>query len=144
MMRELVLGLGTCRGGSSDFFAASALDAGCFTLEVAQVIEASAAHFALADHFDGADRGRVEREDALDADAKADAAHREGGAGGPALLGDHHAFECLKTFLNLFAFTFLQADIDADRVARTELRQVFAQLRFMELTNYRIHVRVSF
>ena len=31
----LVLRLGACGGGSGDFFAASALDAGCFTLEVA-------------------------------------------------------------------------------------------------------------
>src|SRR5258707_182910 len=67
----------------------------------------------------------------------------EGGAGGAALLGNHNAFERLNAFLDLFAFAFEEADIDADGVARTELGEVFAQLRVMKLTNYGMHVRYS-
>ncbi len=85
----------------------------------------------------------MQREDALDAGAEADAADGERGAGGAALLGNHNAFERLNPFLDLFAFAFEEADIDADGVARTELGQVFTQLRFMKLTNYRMHVRYS-
>ena len=85
----------------------------------------------------------MERENALDAGAEADAADRESGAGGAALLGNHNAFERLNAFLDLFAFPFEEADINADGVARTELGEVFAQLRVMKLTNYGVHVRYS-
>ena len=85
----------------------------------------------------------MERENALDAGAEADAADGEGGAGGAALLGNHNAFERLNAFLDLFAFAFEEADIDADGIARTELGEVFAQLRVMKLTNYGVHVRYS-
>ena len=73
----------------------------------------------------------MERENALDADAKTDPAHRKCGARRAALLGNHHTFECLEAFLDLFPFTFLQADVDAHGVTRAKLGEVFAQLRFM-------------
>src|SRR2546430_16217696 len=85
----------------------------------------------------------MERENALDAGAEADPADGESGAGGAALLGNHNAFERLNAFLDLFAFAFEEADIDAGGIARTELGQVFAQLRFMKLANYGMHVRYS-
>jgi len=85
----------------------------------------------------------MQREDALDAGAEADAADRERGAGGAAFLGNHNAFERLDAFLDLFAFAFKEADIDSDGVARAELGEIFAQLRFMKLTNYRMHVLCS-
>src|SRR5437870_2199218 len=81
----------------------------------------------------------MERENALDTGAEADAADRESGAGGAALLGNHNAFERLNAFLDLFAFAFEEAD----GIARTELGEVFAQLRVMKLTNYGVHVRYS-
>src|ERR1700736_6281267 len=80
---------------SSHFLASRALDAGGLALQIAQVIQPCPANFTFANHFNRADRGRVQREDALNADAKADSAHRKGRAGRPALLGDHHALECL-------------------------------------------------
>jgi len=52
-----LLGGGGC-GGDFGFFAgfAGSLDAGRFTAQVAQVIEAGAADVALAGNFDGGDR----------------------------------------------------------------------------------------
>src|SRR6267142_1828896 len=112
-------------------FASRALDAGGLALQIAQVIQPCPANFTFANHFNGADRGGVQRKDALDANAKTDPAHRKGGAGRPALLGDHHALECLEALLHLLAFAFLQADVDAYGVTGAELGKVFAQLLFM-------------
>ncbi len=86
----------------------------------------------------------MQRENAFDANAKADPAHRKGGPRRPALLGDHHAFECLEALLHLLAFAFLQADVYAHGIARAKFGEVFAQLRFMQFLNYGIHVPVSF
>src|SRR5262249_36545583 len=88
-------------------------------------------------------RGRVQREDALDAGAEADATNSEGSAGGAAFLGDHNSFERLDALLDLFAFAFLEADVDANAIAGAEVGEVFAQLRFMKLLNYRMHVLYS-
>src|SRR5262245_59760741 len=85
----------------------------------------------------------MEREDALDAGTKADAADRESGARSAPFLRDDHTFKGLDAFLDLFAFTFEQPDVDLDRVARAEVGQIFAQLRFMKFANHRIHVCCS-
>src|SRR2546428_14047580 len=113
------------------FLASRALNAGSLALQIAQVIQPRAAYFTLANDFNRADRGRVQRENAIEADAKADPAHGKCCTGRPALLGDHHALERLKALLHLLAFTFLQADVDAHGIARSELGEVFAQLRFV-------------
>src|ERR1700688_3383058 len=85
----------------------------------------------------------MQRENTLHSSAKAHPAHRKGRARRAALLRNHHAFKRLDAFLDLFAFAFLQAHIHLHRIARTKLRQIFAQLRFMQLTNYWIHVPYS-
>src|SRR5437660_5603404 len=140
---NLRLGAGGCHG-SNFLLASSALDAGGFAPQVAQIVQPCPANFTLANHLNRADCRRMEWEDAFDAYAKTDPAHSEGGTGGPALLGNHHTLECLEALLHLLAFAFLQADVDAHGVARAKLRKIFAQLRFMLLTNYRIHVPLSF
>src|SRR6476646_3076284 len=89
---RLRLGCSSSRCNGGHFFAGGALDPGSLSAQIAQVVETRAANFALADHFNRANRGRVEREYALDADAEANAAYGECGAGSPALLGDHDAF----------------------------------------------------
>jgi hypothetical protein len=48
-----------------------------------------------------------------------------------ALLRNDHAFKGLDPFLDLFPLTLEEPDIHADAVARAELWQIFAQLRFM-------------
>src|SRR5262249_46904191 len=80
---------------------------------------------------------------ALDAGAKAHAADGEGGAGSAALLGNHYAFKSLQALFFLFAFAFLQAHVHANGVAWAEFGEVVAQLRFMQFTDCRIHVRSS-
>src|SRR6266851_6922022 len=129
----LLLSLRFAAGGrhGGHFLAVRSLDAGGFALQIAQVIQPCPANFTLADDFNRADRGRMQRENALDADAKTDPAHGKGGAGGPALLGDHHTLERLEALLHLLAFAFLQADVDTHGVAWAELGEVFAQLRFV-------------
>ena len=133
------------RGGSGfGYFAgfAGALNAGGFAAQIAEEVEACAADMALAGDFNGGDGRRMEREDALNAGAKADAADREGGARSAAFLGNDHAFKGLDAFLDLFAFAFEEADVDADGVTRAKLRQIFAQLHFMKFANHRIHFRI--
>src|SRR5207302_9244914 len=120
------------------------LDAGGLASQIAEEVETSAADLAFANHFDGADRWGMQGEDAFDAYAEADATHGESGAGSAALLRDDHTFKSLETFFFLLAFTFLEADVHADGVARAEFGEVFAQLRFMQFTNCRVHVRASF
>src|SRR6266436_2732382 len=128
---RLRLCFGTSRRNGGHFFASRALDAGGLSAQVAQVVEAGAADFALADHFNRANRRRVKWENAFNANAETHAAHSERGTRSAALLGDHHPFESLQALFFLLALAFLQADVDADRVARAKFREVFAQLRFM-------------
>src|SRR2546429_163431 len=124
-------GAGRNGGRCLFLFASSALDTGGLAPEIAQVIQSCSANFTLPNHLNRADGWRMEREDALDADAKTDPPHRKCRARRAALLRDHHTFECLEAFLHLFAFTFLQANVDAHGVTRAKLGEVFAQLRFM-------------
>src|SRR2546423_10367502 len=63
--------------------------------EVAQVVELRAADAATPHQFDATDDGAVHGEDALDADAEADLAHREGLARAVALARDADALERL-------------------------------------------------
>src|SRR5215831_11846106 len=104
--------------GFRNFFAVGALDACRLAFELAEVIEARAANFALACDFNRRDGWRVQRKDPLYTCAETDAADGEGGAGGAALLRNHDAFKGLDAFLDLFAFAFLEANVDANGVAR--------------------------
>src|SRR3989338_5826585 len=71
---------------------------------VAQVVEFGAAHAGLLDRLDFDDAGRAEREDLLDADARADLADSDGGAGGAAAVErDDDALEDLDAFLLFLA-----------------------------------------
>src|SRR5207249_12144706 len=51
------------------FFASRALDAGSLALQIAQIIQPRPANFTLTHHFNRADGRRVQRENALEADA---------------------------------------------------------------------------
>ena len=86
---------------------------------------------SLAGNFDGRNRRRVQRKNALDSSAKADPPDRESFAldARPRFFGNHHAFKRLDAFLNLFAFAFLQAHIHFDGIAGAKFWQILAQLR---------------
>src|ERR1700688_93264 len=92
------------------------LDAGRLAAQRAQVVELGAPHHAAPDHLDAAERRRVQREDALDADAARDLAHEIGLAGAAAAPADHHALEDLDAFL----VAFDDPHVDAHRVAGAE------------------------
>src|SRR5688572_16112609 len=94
------------------------------TAECPQIIEFRAANAPAAHHLDGLERGRVYREDTLDADTAGDLTHRERLAHAAALAGDADAFEGL----NAFFFTFTNAHVDTQCVARAELRNALTQL----------------
>src|SRR5882762_2110489 len=75
-----------CSGRSRRFLARCSLNAGSLAAKFAQIIQPRAPHFALADHLDRADCRRMQRENSLDAHAKAHTADGKRRAGGPALL----------------------------------------------------------
>src|SRR5271168_1811777 len=123
-----------------------ALDARGLATQLAQVVELGAADFAAAHDFNLRNHGRMDGKDALDADAEAHPAHGERGRKQLAAPGNHDAFEGLDAlfflFLALFDFGFAQADVDAHRVARSELGDVCAQLGLLQLINSQVHVRI--
>src|SRR5262249_2647861 len=86
--------------------------------QVAQGVGAGAAHHALAHHLDFPDRRAVQREDALDAFAEADLAHRERGVHAGVLAADAQAL----VDLDALAVAFLHLDVHAQRVAGFETR----------------------
>lgn len=143
-LHAVLLSVG-CGFGWSCFrlFARGTFDASGFASEVAQVVQPCAAHTALANYVNRGDGRRVQREYAFHAGAETDAPHREGRAAGTAFLRNHHSFKSLDAFLDLFPFALEKADIHAHGVAGTKFGEVFAQLRFVQLTNYRIHLLYS-
>src|SRR6185369_14381076 len=78
--------------------------------------------------FDLLDAGRVEREDALDADVEGDFADREGRASASAVLLDDGALE----HLNALLVALDDLVVHADRVAGAELGDVGAELSGLE------------
>ena len=85
-------------------------DTGGLAAKVAKVIKLCTTDLTAADDVDVVDHGRMQREDTLDADAKADLADRDGLADAAVFAGDADAFEHLKTFL----VAFLNADVHAE------------------------------
>src|SRR5690606_27040644 len=96
--------------------------------QLAQVVEARATHVAAALDLDLLDDRRVHREDALDADAVGDLAHREALRGAPAAAADDHALEYLDALL----VALLHPHVDAHGVAGAEGRVVLAQGRALD------------
>src|SRR6185369_15540447 len=99
-------------------------DARGLPAQVAQVVELRSANAAALHDVDVIDDRRVEREDTLDADAEARLAHRDRLADPAMLARDADAFVRLET---LFV-AFLDAHMNAHRVAGLEVRDVRAQL----------------
>src|SRR3954452_16874658 len=93
------------------------LDARRLAGEIAQVEEARATDAAARDHIDLLDARRVQREDALDADAVADLADGERRAVTGAGLANDHALERLRALL----LAFLDEDRHLDGVAHLEV-----------------------
>src|SRR2546430_9162812 len=91
-----------------------------FAGEPTQEVELGAAHATLAHQLDLGDRRRVQREDALDPDARRDLAHGERRIDPGTAAGDADALERLQALLVALA----DPHHHADRVARIERRKV--------------------
>ena len=79
--------------------APAALDAGRFPLKLPQVVQSSATDMAPLNDLDLLDAGRVQREDALDADAVGDLADRERRPRTAPMLTNHDPLEHLDPLL---------------------------------------------
>src|SRR5881227_2452340 len=89
----------------------------------AQVIELRAAYVALSLHLDRGDERRIGLEGALDALARGDLAHDEGGVEAAIPLGDHHALEGLHAL----ALALDHVDVDEHGIAGLEVGNGLAQ-----------------
>src|SRR5690606_8452906 len=103
-------------------------DAGSLPDAVAHVVELGAADVAAADTLDLGDHRRVQRERALDPDAAAELAHGEGLADAAALAAQHVTLE----HLHALTVALDHADVDAHRVARSEVGDVLAQAELVD------------
>src|SRR3546814_17632318 len=86
----------------------------------AQIVVLVATDFAATLHGDLGDLRAVGLEHALDAFAMRSLAQSGRGVQAAVALGDDHAFEGLQTF----AVAFLDLDLDLNRVARIESREI--------------------
>src|SRR6185503_5746962 len=100
-------------------------DTGGLTSQTTQVIELGPAYAAALDQVDVIDDRRVQRKNSLDADAEARFSDGDRFARATVLASDHDTFECLQSFLR---FGFLDAHVNAYRIARLKLRNVIPQL----------------
>jgi hypothetical protein len=111
------------------------LDTGRLADAVTQVVELRSANVALPLDIDRLNDRGVQREDPLNADTEADLADGERCARTRSTAAcDHNTFECL----NAFASGLDDSYIDHDSVSWTEVRDVVAQLRILDLLD-RIH-----
>src|ERR1700677_1863271 len=83
----------------------------------------------------------MHRENALDANSKTHAAHRERFAQQLAAAAHHDAFKRLDALF--VAFALFQPHIDLHRVAGTEVWMILAKLRLLSLMHNRIHDIIS-
>ncbi len=99
------------------------LDPGLLATQIAEVVELGSAHCASGDDLELGDRGRMDGERPLDADAEGDLANRECLADAAPLTPDHDALE----HLDAFSVTLHHADVHLDGVARPEIGHVGTQ-----------------
>src|SRR6202021_2800802 len=96
---------------------------------------AGATHAVSRQYLQLVDSRRMHREYSLDADAVRNLAHGEGRAVGAAIHFDHDAFEGLDALF----LAFDDLDVNANRVADAEFRQVLTQAPLFELLDYGVH-----
>src|SRR5689334_1301406 len=93
-----------------------------FAAQSAQIVELGAANAASFHEIDMIDDGRVQRKDSFHADAETGFANGDRLTRAAVLARNHDAFESLQSFLGL---GFLDPDVNADRVARLKLWNIF-------------------
>ena len=110
------------------------LDASSLADTIAQVVELGSPHITATYHLDGMNDGRMEREDALDSDAKAELADCERSSGAATVAGDNNTLKDL----NALAAAFDDAHVNTHGVAGPKVRYVVAQVCGLDLID-RIH-----
>src|SRR5690606_9209294 len=118
---------------------AALANAGGLTAQVAQVVELGTADPAAGGDLDLLEHRAVHREGPLHSDGVADLADGEGLADSRPLPPDHHALEDLDTG----PVALGDPNVDVQRVARTEVRHVGAQLGLLKLLNGGVHLSGS-
>ncbi len=114
-------------------------DAGCFTFEAAQVVDAAATYFTFSNNLYTFNVGGVYGEDALYADTVGNLADGEGGVGGTFTVTEN----CTLENLNAFFFTFDNAQVYLYSVACLECRHINAHVFALDLGNY-VHVATPY
>ena len=104
-------------------------------IAAAQVVELGPAHVAARRDLEFLDLRRVQRERPLDADAEGLLADGEGLAHAGALAPQHDALEDLGAF----ARALDHLEVDADAVARGEVREALLQLGALDAVDYGAH-----
>src|SRR5690606_15545025 len=118
---------------------AALADAGGLAAQVAQVVQLGATDAAAGGDLDLLDHRGVHGEGALDTDAVADLADREGLPGARALPPDHDALEDLDTG----PVALGDPDVHVERVARAEVGNIGAQLGLLKLLDSGVHLSDS-
>jgi hypothetical protein len=96
------------------------------TAQSAQIIKFCSAHASSFHEIDMIDDGCVQREDSLDAHAKAGLPHSDGFACAAMFPRDNDAFESLQS---LFGLGFLDPNVNPNRIAWLKFWNIIAQLR---------------
>lgn len=113
------------------------LDTGGFAGKATHVVDAGAADFAAADHFDLGNRGGIDREGPFDPDPVGDLADDEGLADPMAPALDDDAFEDLDSFLLVFD----DADRNPHGVPAGKVGEVMTDLAFGDfIDDVAVHV----
>src|SRR5262245_31191679 len=105
-------------------------DARRFAAQGAQEIKFGAADAAMLDDVNVIDNCRMERKDALDADAERGLAHSDRLTDALAAARDHDSLEGLQPFLGL---ALLDSHVNPNGVAGNEIRDVALQLRLFDV-----------
>src|SRR5688572_13374805 len=102
-------------------------NAGRLTAQTTQVVQLGPSNAAALDQVDVIDDGCMQRKDSLDTHTEARLSHGDRFARAAMLASNHDALERLQSFLG---FRFLNSHVNADRIARLKLRNIFPQLGF--------------
>src|SRR5262252_1377579 len=133
MIYSCAAGYAAVRTGVSDLF----LDSRRLAGQVAQVVELGATHAATALDRDVTDRGAIGLEDALDALAVGDLAHRERGVQAAVAPGDDDALVSLYAL----AVAFHHLHLHDHRVAGLEFRDGAGHALLFDFLDDLAHVR---
>ena len=105
-------------------------NSGSLTTQSTQVIKLCSSHSSSLNEIDVVDDGGMEREDPFNANPEARLAHGNGFSGTAVLARNDHAFKRLQALLGL---RFLDANVNAHRIAGLKLGNILSQLGIFDI-----------